>query len=75
MISRENTFSPELYLEPLLKSHFGMDENRGKGGGVDVEMEGLPLFLLLYSSIIFTVCVCGESKVPFITFRIFSLLS
>ena len=54
-------------------------------GAVDAEMGGLRLFLLLYSAIILTVCVyvCvygeggggGGSQVPFITFRIFSLLN
>ena len=34
---------------------------------------GIATFLLLYSSVTFT--VCGESKVPFTTFWIFSLLS
>ena len=41
-------------------------------GGVDIEMgEGVATFSLLYSSIIFTLCVCGGSKVPFVTFQIF----
>ena len=36
----------------------------------------LATFLLLYSSVTFTVCLGkGESKVPFITSRIFSILS
>ena len=41
--------------------------------GVDVEMGGCNFFII-YSSIKFTVCG-GGSKVPFITFWIFSLLS
>ena len=44
------------------------DRDGGRNGHVAT-------FLLLYSSITFTVCVCGESKVPFITFQIFSILS
>ena len=40
----------------------------GWGGGWCRNGE-LPLFILLYSSI--TLTVCGESKVSFITFRIF----
>ena len=32
-----------------------------KGGGVDVEIGGLPLFLLLYSSIILT-CMCARGE-------------
>ena len=36
---------------------------------------GFATFSVLYSSITFTVCACGESKVSFITFRIFSILS
>ena len=36
--------------------------------------EGVATFLSLYSSIIFTVCL-GGSKVPFITFWVFSLFS
>ena len=43
--------------------------------GVDVEMGGLQLFYYLQFSQIHCVCVCGGSKVPFITFWIFSLLS
>ena len=47
--------------------------------GVAVEMGGAT-FLLLYSSITFTVCGRGGgggggSKVPFIAFQIFSILS
>ena len=34
-----------------------MDDNPEKGGGVDIEIGALPLFLLLYSSITFTECV------------------
>ena len=34
----------------------------GKGGGVDIEIGGIDNFLLLYSSVIFTVC---EGKVRF----------
>ena len=37
---------------------------------------GVTTLLLLYSSITFTVCVCGgRSKVLFITFQILSILS
>ena len=36
---------------------------------------GFATFSVLYSSITFTVCACGESKVSFITFRIFGILS
>ena len=39
-----------------------------KGEGVDVEMGGLPLFLLLYSLIIFTVCG-GKVRFPLLLFR------
>ena len=35
---------------------------------------GVDTFLLLYSSITFTMCV-GKVKIPSITFRIFSILS
>ena len=37
------------------------------GEGVDVEMGWLPLFLLLYSSIAFTLCM-EKDKVSFIIF-------
>ena len=43
----------------------------GGRGGVDVEMGGLPLFLLLFSQNAFALCLGGEgggSKVCFITF-------
>ena len=47
--------------------------------GVDVEMGGVVTFLLLYSSVAITLSVCvggrGRSKVSFITFWCFSLLS
>ena len=42
-----------------------LEREENPENGVDVEMGGLPLFLLLYSSIAFTlyvcvcVCVCG----------------
>ena len=43
-------------------------------GGVDIEMRWVATFLLLYSSITFTVCVCGGgSKVPFISLQYFEL--
>ena len=48
-------------------------EDKPVNGGSWCWNGGLPPFLLLYSSIIFT--ICEESKVPFITFWIFSLLS
>ena len=35
-----------------------LEREENPENGVDVEMGGLPLFLLLYSSIAFTVCVC-----------------
>ena len=50
------------------------DKTEKGGSKVDVEMRGVASVLLLYSSITFTVCG-GESKVSFITFWIFSLLS
>ena len=40
-----------------------------------MEMGGLLLSLLLYSSVQSNLLCVRESKVPFITFRIFSLLS
>ena len=36
---------------------FARKGDKPEKGGVDVETEGLPLFLLLYSSITFTLCV------------------
>ena len=54
-----------------------------KDGGSMYKWWVLPLFLLRYSSIIFTLCVCvcvsvrvrggGESNVPFMTFRILAM--
>ena len=44
-----------------------------KEGGVDVEMWGLPLFIALQFNHIY--CMCGKSKVSFITFQFFSFLS
>ena len=35
-----------------------LERGENPENGVDVEMGGLPLFLLLYSSIAFTVCGC-----------------
>ena len=51
----------------------GDKSEKGGGGGADVEMVGCHFFITLQVSHIY--CVCWESKVPFITFRIFSLLS
>ena len=42
--------------------------------GVDVEMSGLPLFYYFTVQYHF-LCVLGKSKVSFITFQFFSLLS
>ena len=39
----------------------------GGGRGVDVEMRGSPLFLLLYSSITFTLCG-GKVRFPLVLF-------
>ena len=50
------------------------DKTEKGGSKVDVEMRGVASVLLLYSSITFTVWG-GGSKVSFITFWIFSLLS
>ena len=44
-----------------------------KGGGVDVAMGNCHFFITFHFNHIY--CVCGESKVPFITFQIFSILS
>ena len=49
------------------------DKSEKGGGGVDVEMGGCHFFITLQFNHIY--CVCWESKVPFISFRIFSLLS
>ena len=44
------------------------EEKPEKGMGVDVEMGGLPVFLLFYSSITFTLCV---GKVKFFLLHFF----
>ena len=53
---------------------FAIKGDKSEKGGVDVEMEGLPLsyYFTVQSHLL---CVCVESKVPFIIFRIFSILS
>ena len=53
---------------------FARKGDKSEKGGVDVEMEGLPLsyYFTVQSHLL---CVCVESKVPFIIFRIFSILS
>ena len=51
----------------------GDKPEKGVWGGVDVEMGDCHFFVTLQFSHIY--CVCGESKIPFITFWIFSLLS
>ena len=43
------------------------------GGGVDVELGGCHFFITLQFNHIY--CVCGKSKVSFITFQFFSFLS
>ena len=44
------------------------EKGGGRGGrGVDVEMRGSPLFLLLYSSITFTLCG-GKVRFPLVLF-------
>ena len=50
------------------------DKPEKGGGGVDVEMEGGGLALFYYFTVqSHLLCMCGESKVPFITFRIFRI--
>ena len=50
------------------------DKPEKGAGGLDIEMGGAcHFFITLQFSQVY--CVWGESKVPFITFRIFSLLS
>ena len=46
-----------------------------KWGGVDVEIGGCHFFYYFTVQFDHIHCVFGESKVPFITFLIFSLLS
>ena len=50
---------------------------RGEGEGVDVKIgEGVAtVFITLQFNHIYSVCMCVWSKVPIITFWIFSLLS
>ena len=45
----------------------GDKPEKGGGRGVDVEMRGSPLFLLLYSSITFTLCG-GKVRFPLVLF-------
>ena len=55
----------------LLKRGINLKRVRG---GVDVEMEGAATFLIILQ-FNHSYCVWGESKVPIITFPIFSLFS
>ena len=57
-----------------LKREEGGEGGGGEGGGVDVEMWGLPLFYY-FTVQLHLLYVCRKSKVSFITFRFFSLLS
>ena len=61
-----------IYLQIFLLEQ-GDKPEKGVWGGVDVEMGDCHFFVTLQFSHIY--CMCGESKIPFITFWIFSLLS
>ena len=49
-------------------------DNPEKGGGVDVEIGGLPRFYY-FNVQLHLLCLAGKSKVSFTTFWFFSLLS
>ena len=52
---------------------FALERGDKPEKGLDVKMRGCHFFITLQFNHIY--CVSGESKVPFITFRIFSILS
>ena len=77
----QHSWNPPPPLPPLLKGGGKTFQKLGhlgkvgeEGGGVDVEMWGLPLFYY-FTVQLHLLYVCRKSKVSFITFRFFSLLS